>query len=521
MVKLTKIGWEIFYDTNSTSEREIIEKSLSYFNENSRFSNNQYWDGYVKFFDKKRKCFNYGNLPYVISKLDKKSILYSISNIDLDTFQPSIPYNKDLRPHQLASLYSFFQTKYGIIKVPTRGGKTFIASEAIRLILNDNPEFITLFIVDSVVLFKQAVSDISGYLKMDKKDIGFIRDGKFNLKQINVTTIQTLQSIYYGPRNINKFKTINKVKVRKTNPEIRQDKKNKQQNKQKLVDFLNLINFSIVDECHMYTSEDRINIVKETKISEFNLFLSATPYKSEDRFANLAMRGLAGDILYEIPEQELKNKGYLAQDKIILIRINHENNKNINFDELSGYSDYVDKLLINNKDRNQIAINVIEVCRKMKLKILVLFFYKKHGLNLSKITSDPFITGDNKANYIEEIKQEFLENKDGGVLLASNIFNKGITLPEVEVMINIGGGKEQSSVIQKKGRVLGVTDEKKKALIIDFIDESEYFLEHSLSRLEVYEESVGIDNIIVFDATDEDFYTELREFVKQWFDESL
>jgi len=101
-------------------------------------------------------------------------------------------------------------------------------------------------------------------------------------------------------------------------------------------------------------------------------------------------------------------------------------------------------------------------------------------------------------------------------LLATNIFNKGLTLPEVEVLTNVGGGKEQSLIIQKKGRTLGTTETKKKALTIDFIDVSPYFSEHSLSRIQVYEKEVGIENIAIFDSSDEDFYQDLREFIVNW-----
>jgi superfamily II DNA or RNA helicase len=520
MVKLTKISWEIFYESTDTKDIEIIEKSLTFYNENSRFSNNNYWDGYIRYFDKKRKCFNFGHLSPVIDKLIQKDIQYTISGIDIEVFQPTVSYNKELRPHQLASLYSFFQTKYGVIKVPTRGGKTYIASEAIRLIQYKNTEFKVLFVVDSQMLFNQALNDISSYLKINKEEIGIIKDGKFIIKQINITTIQTLQSIHGGVKRIKKTKAVNKVLIKKTNQEIKGEKNIKLTLKQNLIDFLSDIKFLIVDECHEYSSDDRINIIKQTINSEFNLFLSATPFKSENRFANLSLRGIIGDILYEIPEQELKKRGVLAQDKVILIRIRHKDNKYINFNELDNYQEYVDKVIVSNKERNQIVVNVIETCRKMKLKTLVLFSFKKHGYNISKLTSDPFITGDNGLEDREFVKEKFLK-EGGGVLLASNIFNKGITLPEVEIMVNIGGGKEKSGLIQKKGRVLGTTKTKKKALIIDFLDESEYFSDHSLSRLEVYEESVGSENIIVFDSNDEDFYVEFREFVKQWFDEDI
>jgi len=523
MITFDKIGFEIKYTTDSMRESKAVETSLSYFNPNSSFSRSQYWDGFVRYYNKRHKTFNFGHLSTVINFLIKKDFDFQINGVDVDIFKPTVPYTKGLHIHQLAALHAFFQTKHGIIKVPTRGGKTFIASEAIRLITIARKEYPVLFVVDSELLFNQAINDISGFLKINPESIGQIKEDTFDIKQITVAMIQTLTSITNG---IKRLKASTKVKEPKpdakrtkkilTVDEIKAKRKEKRGKINDLNDYLKSVKFLIVDECHEYSSPDRIELVKKVDEAEFYMFLSASPFKSENMFANLSNKGICGDILYEIPEQLLKERGILAKDKILLIEINHNDNPNINFNQLQGYRDFLDKVIVSNQQRNQIVINVCETCRKLELKTLGLFMFKKHGYNISKITGDPFITGVNDLDEREFVKKQFLDNK-GGVLLASDIFKKGITLPDVEVMVNIGGGKEQSGITQKKGRVLGTTDIKKKALIVDFIDDCEYFGEHSLKRIEVYEESVGIDNIVILNSDDEDFYPQMREFIKQWF----
>lgn len=520
MIKLTKIGWNVFYSSEKKHEVDVVESSLKYFDDNSRFTNSEYWDGYKRYYDKRKRCFNFGHLSYVVNRLIQSKVNYEISGIDIDIFQPNTKYNKKLHAHQLAALYSFFDTKHGAIKVPTRGGKTYIASEAIRLINHKNPDNITLFFTDSQLLFDQAKNDISEYLNIPKSEIGTIKDGKIDTKQVTITTIQSVAAILSGIKRIRKTKTVDKVLMAKTSQELRAERKQKKDLINELTKYFERINFLIVDEFHEYSSDDRINTLKRINNTEFNLFLSATTSKSENLFANLALRGIIGDILYEIPEKTLKERGVLARDKVVLLKIKHDENKQLDFNNISGYQDFLDKVVINNDFRNQICVNTVEICRKLMLKTLVLCGFKRHGYNISDITGDLFVNGDDKLADRLSIKDNFLE-KDGGVLIASNIFNKGLTLPEVEVLFNVGGGKEQSNLIQKKGRVLGTTETKKKALIIDFLDESEYFADHSLSRLEVYEQSTGIENIIVFDVLDKEFYRELREYIKQWFHEDL
>ena len=106
----------------------------------------------------------------------------------------------------------------------------------------------------------------------------------------------------------------------------------------------------------------------------------------------------------------------------------------------------------------------------------------------------------------------------GGILLASDIFKKGVTLPECEVIIIVDEGLEVSSVIQKKGRTLGVTETKQRSLVIDFIDIYDvYFSEHSESRLETYVNEIGEKNVGILDVTSDDYLEKFKEWTISWF----
>jgi superfamily II DNA or RNA helicase len=512
MITFDKIGFEVKYTADTIRERKAVEASLTYYNPAHTYAANSHWDGDMCYYNKKQKVFNFGHLSTVINSLIKHQHDFQINGIDCDVFKPSIPYKIGLHIHQLAALHAFFKTKHGIIKVPTRGGKTFIASEAMRLILNDRKQHKVLFLVDSQLLFNQALSEISSYLNMSPDQIGRIREGEMVFQQITIAMVQTVQSKL---SSISRFKNSKKSKTMSM-AEKKMVRKQTRLEISALSKFLDEIGFLIVDECHEYSSPDRIKLVKKSPNAEFYLFLTATDTKSENIFANLSNKGICGDVLYEIPEQLLKERGILAKDKVLLININHYNNSSIDFRNISGYRQFVNQVIVKNEYRNQIIVNIINICRSLNLKTLGLFTHKEHGYIISKITGDPFITGDNGLEDREFAKSKFLKSI-GEVLLASDIFKKGITLPEVEIMVNIGGGKEQSLLIQKKGRVLGVTATKKKAMLIDFIDECEYFTEHSLSRIDVYEKSVGMDNIVILDCEDDELYPSIRDFIKEWF----
>jgi len=111
-------------------------------------------------FDKRLRTFRIGLLKYLIEYLERNKIRYEISD-----FENSLPVgiNIDSRMsgnyvHQQRAVESFFEKRFGIIVVPTRGGKTFVASEISRIFVNsDSGNF--LFIVDTDLLFNQAVGE--------------------------------------------------------------------------------------------------------------------------------------------------------------------------------------------------------------------------------------------------------------------------------------------------------------------------------------------------------------------------
>lgn len=93
-----------------------------------------------------------------------------------------------------------------------------------------------------------------------------------------------------------------------------------------------------------------------------------------------------------------------------------------------------------------------------------------------------------------------------------------MTLPEVEVLINVDGGLEDANTIQKKGRVLGTTKTKSRSLIIDFFDLYDaYFSDHSETRLNTYVEAIGENHVGILDTSADDVYETLERWIKKWF----
>lgn len=451
----------------------------------------------IEKFDKRNYTFPIGML-LTLEKYCKENQL----KINITDYKYEFPENITIDNrlcgkyiHQYNAVKAFYKKRFGIIVVPTRGGKTFIASEILRIFLLSEKEGNFLFCVDNTTLFNQAVSDIHKFFESyGGIEIGEIKSGKVDTtKRVTVAMIQTIQSTFS-----NRCK--DKLKQRT------------------LKKFMHNLKFLCVDEIHDNCSDSKLKLYRKCKSLEYQLCLSATPYRSETIVQNLKLMAWSGDICYEISEDELRDRGVLSDYKVVELLVDHNNiDYDIDLDDCD-YNELRKRLIFQSDVRNAVLLNVIEIVNRLHLKTLVIFQSVEHGKNISNITSLPFISGVDKDSVREEEKKKFLENENGGILLASNIFKKGITLPECEVLIAVDGGLEDANTVQKKGRVLGTTKEKNRSLIIDFIDIYDvYFSEHSEARLNTYINAIGENKVGILDTSADDCLYTLEKWIKKWF----
>lgn len=508
MVKFIRNKLQVKYYSDNPFEIKQIERALKFYVEGGEFSpafREGKWDGYMRFYDKYRN-FNYGLFDRVAKHLTGLGINWKIQD-DFKPIQIISDLNPKLYQHQNEGVKAWFADPFGIIQIPTRAGKTILAAEIIRVGEFDS----VIFFVDNQLLLEQAIGDFSKYLHISRDKIGCIQGDTFDIKPITVAMIQTCQSIRFGEMRLKKRNRKAPIALEK----LKADRKVIRQRRALFEAYMKDVNLTIVDEVQEYSSEERISVVQMAENIVGQLCLSASPYKSERELDNINIESLAGKIVYKISPQTLKERGILAHEDVLLLRMHHGTNRNLKLTLEDNYRNYEEKIIIKNERRNNILVNVLQICRSLGLKTLVLFAKVPHGKYIQQITGDELVSGETKLDIRITTKDRFLKRK-GGVLLATNIFNKGITLPEAEVMINAGGGLERSNVTQKKGRVGGVTDTKKKAIIMDFVDISTYFGSHSLNRIAEYEESIGMENIYVYDTEDDEFYNDIREFLSVW-----
>lgn len=489
IVKINRINNSTYSFKLSTKDGiRHVAKALSFRNPDP-FA----YSSMIRKFDRKKLTFKIGMLPTLERYLTKKGLGYEVED-----YVYNMPEGTEIDGrmtgkyiHQRRAVEAFFRKRFGIIVVPTRGGKTFIASEICRIFLNsDTGNF--LFLTDNTTLFNQAVGDLKEFFeRYGGLEVGEIRAGKIDVTQrVTVGMIQTVQS------------TLSKRC---------KDKKKKAG----LLKYLRELKFLTIDEIHDNCSDAKLDTYKKCKKLEYQLCLSATPYRSGALVQNLKLKEWSGDVVYTITEEKLRKRKVLSDYKVFMLLVNHNN---LEYDtKVDDYDQYRKDLIFHSAYRNGVLRNVIKILRRLKLKTLLLFQSKEHGYKLEQLTGIPFICGDHTGGEREEAKAEFLEGK-GGMLSASGIFKKGVTLPAVEVLINVDGGLEDANTIQKKGRVLGATKDKDRSAIIDFFDEFDaYFSEHSEARLQTYIDAIGEKRVGILDSDIDDCYETLERWLKKWF----
>ena len=230
----------------------------------------------------------------------------------------------------------------------------------------------------------------------------------------------------------------------------------------------------IIDECHRASSKTFQEYLIKSKAKAFFGF-SATP-EGNHKVDFTKVKQHTGQIIEEIDAKEM-----LENDVIVF--------PEINFVEVivPGTLDWPsanDLCIVRNEDRNN---KVAELVEKHNLPTLILIKNIEHGEILSKlIPNSVFVSGCKSS----ADRQEAIRAFDAGeinTLIATNIFNEGISIDIIRVLIIASGGKSKIETTQKLGRGLRKDEGKEKVIVYDFYGLGNKFCQkHSEERMKTY-----------------------------------
>jgi superfamily II DNA or RNA helicase len=80
-----------------------------------------------------------------------------------------------------------------------------------------------------------------------------------------------------------------------------------------------------------------------------------------------------------------------------------------------------------------------------------------------------------------------LNNGDDDLLVATNIFNEGVDIPELKSVVIAAGGSSSIQALQRIGRGMRRTDSKSRFYVYDLLDSGQRWMErHAKARQRAY-----------------------------------
>jgi len=343
----------------------------------------------------------------------------------------------ELRAEQTAALSAWLETRRGLIVMPTGTGKTEVA-----LSIMARTAISTLVVApvrDLMYQWHRRIAAGLGY------DAGVIGDNLFRVKPVSVTTYDSAC--------------------------IHMDK---------LGDQFGLIVF---DECHHLPGQVRRDAARMSA-APMRLGLSATPERSDGRHADLP--GLIGPVVYELPLAEVRGRT-LAEFEVVRIPVHLSEEEQARYDRLSWE---VRRYLIERRKTDPrftwqdlcgetgttpearralkayFAKKAIEDRAEEKLRVLEDLFRLHLGEPAIIFAGSNAMARDVSRRFLipcllnhcgKRERLEVLQGLEQGVyaaLVANQVLDEGVDLPEVKVAVVIGGTASTRQAQQRLGRIL-------------------------------------------------------------------
>lgn len=403
---------------------------------------------YTRFFNKKYSSFPTGLLSLLLSFLDREKILYKIKDLRQipNTKRVYRKINKPptLRYYQQEIVDECIKNHRGIIEAATGSGKTNCILELVYQLKNN-----ILIVVPSSTILVQFYNIL--IKTFGKKHIGLITGNK---KQLNSSiTIATYQSL----SNI--------------------DKK-----------FFDKIDTLIIDEAHHSACESLIELNKKCFNNIYHrYYFTGTAYRNDGK--DMDLQSVVSDqFLYKYPVQQGIDDNYLVPIKFIVYKYSHQ------FSGGNWRKELTD-CIVNNLEYNKMIIDKAKRLNEKNIGTIIFVDQINHGKFLEKnIPGAVFVNGTEERAINMESIDDFNKGKFN-ILIGTSVIGEGVDTVRARCGIMAGGGKAESTIVQRIGRLLRPFPNKNHSMMIDFThNNTKYLQEHFIERHNIYK-TFGEDKI--------------------------
>lgn len=430
------------------------------------------WDGKKKLFHRQWKSFPSGLMHRVVQILEQRG--YHIE-LEHKGFLPptDIKYTPNFdgfeeRDYQTAAIITAEVYPQGMIKIPTGGGKTYVAA---RIIAMWNTT--TVFLVHTKDLLYQAKEVFTGIFGANM--VGQVGDGIIDIKPITVMTIQTAARALGVDADKDPY----------AEDEDGWKDENTDHRSTLVAECIQGACCVMMDECHRVAAPLATGVVSAFPRALLRYGFSASPWRDDG--ADLALEAIFGHVIYSIDASTLIDQGHLVKPYIRFRRVPPQG-----FPKGTKYATIYDQYIVANNVRNDIVCS--EAIRRIQkgTPTLVLVRRIDHGRELTRRISEalgggvPFLSGKDDSTHRGQVIRD-LRMGNLKALVATTIADEGLDIKPLTALILAGGGKSSTRALQRVGRVLRPFPGKVHAEVIDFEDQAKFLIDHSKRRLKIYE----------------------------------
>jgi len=420
------------------------------------------WDGIKSFFDKKNKYFLTGLLGTVVKALRDKGVPVEV--VDARQKPPLSPHASDFKlkgidlyDYQMRVIDDFLAAKRGVARLATGAGKTEIA-----IALTKHLGLTTLFLTHRINLLTQTARRYMLRCPELKNHIGVLGGGMNEPKRVTIATVQTLFAMI------------------KKNPRL-------------MADFLSQFQFLIVDEAHRSGAKQFYIPASLCKNAYYRLGLTATPFMGGNVEADMFLMGITADVISRVTNGELIERGILAKPLFKFFTVTEPN-----LSRFHNWRDIYERGIIYNAERNMLVATQTKKLSDMGKKVLVIVRECAHGELLTGMIKDQGVrtlycdgrhTGDEREGALEALRKGKVD-----AIVATNIFDEGIDVHDINAIVLAAGTKSAPALFQRTGRAIRKKSEEvgNYAIILDFIDDTHRILkEHSMLRYDMVKNEPG------------------------------
>ncbi|GEM_PF-4719980 len=382
--------------------------------------------------------------------------------------------NLTLRDYQEEAVREAIKAGRGFIELPTGTGKTLIMAGILKNLNIERAAIIT----PSIALAEQIKRDLSYMLN---EEIGLMISNTKIKKNITVTTYATF--------------------------------------KKRPTEFMN-VDVLIMDEVHHLTGVKTFEAVWRNP-AKYKFGLSATA--TVDKVNLKYVFAILGNCIYKKSIGELTD--YLPEPTVLFFRMKYEDGRFDNLQDINPFQRYRLEI-IRNPVRNRLIARLGGIMVDLGLNTLILCSKKEHAYYIHMYLRQleginvPIIWSNVSANLRNDIVQNFEKYK---IAIATTIFDEGINIPSLNVIINATGEASSIKTIQRAGRGFRKTKNKSNLLIIDFIDSFSSHAEYkSKARFDTYLKEIPKDQVKVliaeFSSTEENeaVLESLKDYISQF-----